>query len=447
MEDLQDQLSDILEILGSSYACLTARTSTDMHSRLPELKEQVLCRMSDHSHSITIMTSELGMQHPFVIKHRREHSSLEVIVSTLIEMVRLGSLQKDIKDILPLINSFLTAKKRSDMHSNLPDLKEQVLSLMSDHSHGISILANQLGTDHPLVIMFKLDHASLEATLDKLLEAVGRVQTTVTPTRPGKVVVSGSDSAQPEFQLPAPTASAQCPDVVAITTATKRVIKTLKDLYSEIAEVIDTIHINIDHQRAELWVCLPELGKVLSSLMEDHSLHVKLVRCLAFKLGDHDLVEEIEQEQVHLEVEVSKAFELVEMVAMDESCTEGQDTVDNTPQSYDGSALAATAVHTSQEGSTEYQDTLTTTQAPAFKAGPVTSTTKTGSASAGARTSSKLQVSNVSHVLVDTAEYSPPGIDEVVPPTNLQASCRDAQPCENQHVETTFTDHIQRVHW
>ena len=54
VEDLQDQLSDILEILGSSYACLTARTSTDMLSRLPELKEQVLSRMSDHSHRITI---------------------------------------------------------------------------------------------------------------------------------------------------------------------------------------------------------------------------------------------------------------------------------------------------------------------------------------------------------------------------------------------------------
>ena len=66
MEDLQDQLSDILEILGSSYACLTARTSTDMHSRLPELQEQVLGRMSDHSHSITIMASELGMQQPIV---------------------------------------------------------------------------------------------------------------------------------------------------------------------------------------------------------------------------------------------------------------------------------------------------------------------------------------------------------------------------------------------
>ena len=86
------------------------------------------------------------------------------------------------------------------------------------------------------------------------------------------------------------------------------------------------------------------------------------------------------------------------------SCTEGQDTVDNTPQSYDGSALAVTAPHTRQEGSTEYQDTLTTAQAPAFKAGAVTSTTETVSASAGATTSSKLQVSNVSHVLVDTAE-------------------------------------------
>ena len=83
-----------------------------MHSRLLELKEQVIGRMSDYSYSISIMTNELGMQHPIVTKHKQAHGSMEVVVSTLIELVRLGSLQKDIKDILPLINSFLTKKEK-----------------------------------------------------------------------------------------------------------------------------------------------------------------------------------------------------------------------------------------------------------------------------------------------------------------------------------------------
>ena len=100
-----------------------------------------------------------------------------------------------------------------------------------------------------------------------------------------------------------------------------------------------------------------------------------------------------------------KAFDLVDMFAMDESCTEGKDTGDTTPQSYDGSVLATTAPQTSQEGSTRYQDTLPTTQAPAFQAGPVIPTTKTVSASAGARTSSKLQVRYVSHAVI-TASLS-----------------------------------------
>ena len=125
VEDLQDQLSDILEILGSSYACLTASTSTDKHSRLPELKEQVLSRMSDHSHSITIMASELGMQHPIVTKHKQAHDSMEGIVSTLIEMVRLGSLHRDTEEILTRITARLAAQKGSDMHSGLHDLKDQ----------------------------------------------------------------------------------------------------------------------------------------------------------------------------------------------------------------------------------------------------------------------------------------------------------------------------------
>ena len=32
------------------------------------------------------------------------------------------------------------------------------------------------------------------------------------------------------------------------------------------------------------------------------------------------------------------------------------------------------------------------------------------------------------------------GSDTEAPPTNLQANCKDAQQCNNQHVATTFTD-------
>jgi hypothetical protein len=232
---------------------------------------------------------------------------------------------------------------------------------------------------------------------------------------------------------------------MAITAETKRTIKTLKDLTSEIKEVMDTIHINIDHQRAELWVCLPELGKGLGSLMEDHSLHVKLARCLASKLGDHDLVEEIEQEQVQLEAEVFKAFNLIDMFTMDDSCTEGQGSGDTTPQSYSDSAndsppttLQASCMEAqpcdNQHVATTFIDHIYQPHSPGTLV----------TATAGARTSSKLQVRDVSHVLVDTAEYSPPGSDAEAPPNNLQASCMDAQSCDNQHVATTFIDNIHQ---
>jgi hypothetical protein len=79
-----------------------------------------------------------------------------------------------------------------------------------------------------------------------------------------------------------------------------------------------TIHINIDHQRAELYVCLPEFGRVLSGLMEDQALYIKLVRQLASKLGNHGLKEEMLQEEARLEAEVDKAFRLVDMFAIEE---------------------------------------------------------------------------------------------------------------------------------
>ena len=59
-DKLKDQVSEIVEVLNRSYTCFTARTSTEMHSSLPELKEQLLSLMSDHFHNITILMNKLA---------------------------------------------------------------------------------------------------------------------------------------------------------------------------------------------------------------------------------------------------------------------------------------------------------------------------------------------------------------------------------------------------
>ena len=172
VKDLQDQVSEIVEVLNRSYTCFTARTSTEMHSSLPELKEQLLSLMSDHFHNITILMNKLGRQHPIVVGHSQQHSSLEIQVANFVDMVRLGDLHKEIEDILARTNALLTAEKEPNTHSKVHDLKDQLLSRMSDHSHAITFLTNQLGKEHLTVVMAELEHASLEVTVNILLEAV-----------------------------------------------------------------------------------------------------------------------------------------------------------------------------------------------------------------------------------------------------------------------------------
>ena len=89
VEDLESQESDIEETIQRIYACITARTRTEMHIHLPELEEQVLSLLSDHSLSISILTNKLSEQHPLVRKHTLQHESLEDAVNDMIEMAGL----------------------------------------------------------------------------------------------------------------------------------------------------------------------------------------------------------------------------------------------------------------------------------------------------------------------------------------------------------------------
>ena len=90
--------------------------------------------------------------------------------------------------------------------------------------------------------------------------------------------------------------------------------RNLRQLHSEITEVISTIHENIDHGRADLLVSLPELRKVMVELMDDSNQQVQL---LVTEFGNHSLVREMQQDQVQLEEDAHDADMLIDLYTMD----------------------------------------------------------------------------------------------------------------------------------
>jgi hypothetical protein len=90
--------------------------------------------------------------------------------------------------------------------------------------------------------------------------------------------------------------------------------RNLRQLHTEIAEVISTIHENIDHGRADLLVSLPELRKVLVELIDDSNQQVQL---LVTESGNHGLVREMQQDQVQLEEDAHDADMLIDLYTMD----------------------------------------------------------------------------------------------------------------------------------
>jgi hypothetical protein len=90
--------------------------------------------------------------------------------------------------------------------------------------------------------------------------------------------------------------------------------RNLRQLHSEIAEVISTIHENIDHGRADLLVSLPELRKVMVELMDDSNQQVQL---LVTEFGNHSLVREMQLDQVQLEEDAHDADMLIDLYTID----------------------------------------------------------------------------------------------------------------------------------
>ena len=109
------------------------------------------------------------------------------------------------------------------------------------------------------------------------------------------------------------------------------VFKTLKQKRLDINEVKDTIYDNINQQRADLQVCIPELGRVIHGVLAEHC---EEVRNLLFKLGDNTLVRELVQESDQLIDEVNEALRLSFISLRDMECDwSGYEEDDATNQS------------------------------------------------------------------------------------------------------------------
>ena len=95
------------------------------------------------------------------------------------------------------------------------------------------------------------------------------------------------------------------------------VVGILKTQRSEIDEVIETIHDNIN-QRSDLEICLPELKKILIGLIQDHFQDIKFS---ANNLGEsHPMISVLEQERDQL---VGVANEMIKMTNIFIMDTEG----------------------------------------------------------------------------------------------------------------------------
>ena len=237
VEDLENQESDIKDILNKSYACLTAGLSTKTHSSLPELKWRAERLMAVHSNSITNLSSELGVEHPMVITHTLEHDSLEDRVINLAAMVKIGYLHKDIGVILTNMEVCITA--RTINHSILHELREQVIDLMSDYTYGITMVTDKLGQEHPMLSQSMLEHVSLENTVNNMLRLVQHV-------------VNLQEERSKEQAQASP------------------LLRVLKELRSRVYRTINVIYSSIEHRKTDIQVYLPKLDDEVCNMLGEH---------------------------------------------------------------------------------------------------------------------------------------------------------------------------------
>ena len=265
----------------------------------------------------------------------------------------------------------LARQQKPDLLSSLPVLGQEVRNLMDDYKCGLKSLAAKLGHDHHQVqqLMEKRDQLAGEAKgvmwlinsictnapqghSDETTISQGHFDVTtisqghsdVTTIRQGHsdvttisqghsnvttisqghsdvTTISRGHNDVPTFPVAQQTCSDKSADptqpkakATTVPVSSPICIQILKEQKSEIMEIVETIHDNIDQSRADLLVCIPELKRAMCDLMEEHLNDVKM---LSTKLGLNQSIIEHFMHHDQLEDKVNGALRHINHMIMD----------------------------------------------------------------------------------------------------------------------------------
>jgi hypothetical protein len=165
----------------------------------------------------------------------------------------------------------LVRLQKPDLHSSLPGMGQKVHNLVDDYQHGIRILTTRLGRDHHQVqhLMERRDQLAGEAKgimwlLNSILTrreppaalqghynmtTIGQGHSDVTTISQGHSDVTTISKGHSDVTT---TSQGPADDISMAPVPRPICIQILKEQKSEILEIVETIHDNIEQLRADL---------------------------------------------------------------------------------------------------------------------------------------------------------------------------------------------------
>ena len=216
------------------------------------------------------------------------------------------------------------SNRNSDLQICLPALGQKLGDMLEVHFHSTQHQIIKLGRGHPRIVRdLNQEHARIVEVANQALTVCNKVLfqlddgPEIGSTKPQGLATKATTTSV-KTAVEATTVPTTTHTMAESRTATQpprpMLTRILKEHNKEILEVAQTIHDNIDQQRADLLVCIPQLRMVMCDLMEEHLTNVKMLateRCT-----DHTLLaREMNLEQ--LEVTVNEALRHINHMVMD----------------------------------------------------------------------------------------------------------------------------------
>ena len=222
---LQEQI--IIKNINAIHA-LVRLQKPDLHSSLPGMGQKVHNLVDDYQHGIRILTTRLGRDH-----HQVQHL-----------MERRDQLAGEAKGIMWLLNSILTRRE--------PPAALQGHYNMTTIGQGHSDVTT-ISQGHSDVTTISKGHSDVTTTSQGPADDISMARQTC----PDKLIN------QSPFRSAADETTQTMTETITTVPVPRPIcIQILKEQKSEILEIVETIHDNIDQLRADLLVCITELRQV-----------------------------------------------------------------------------------------------------------------------------------------------------------------------------------------